>query len=96
MSKLFKTITNNNQCSLFNNPNFIKKRSYSNFVNPKLPDNNDLFMSLLAGCIGTMWTFPNCPENTEKEKTLSMFSKGIGFASFGISLHYLLRYLKKF
>ncbi len=83
MFKQFKTISK-------------QKRYFSNSINPKLPDNNDLFMSFLAGSIGSMWTFPNCPSNTEKEKTLSMFSKSIGCASFGISVHYLLRYLKKF
>ncbi len=43
-----------------------------------------------------MLTCPNSQSNIEKDETLSMCNDGIGFGSFGISIRYFLRYLKKF
>ena len=95
MSSICKTIININPELFLNNQYFVKKRLFSNFVNPKLPDNNDLFKSFLAGIVGSMLTLSNRPSNIEKNETLSMF-RNVGFVSFGISVCYFLRYLKKF
>ena len=53
MSKLFKTVTQQN----------CKFSNYMN-PNPKLPDNNDQFMAFLSATIATTWLCPHCPDKT--------------------------------